>query len=191
MITLPTTGPTTAEISAFEKKYGIKINSDAIPDGSRRSGDPGDQPTRAAARAGCRRRRRELRRSPRASQSLVAPYKVANWMADPGHRQGRQGQVVRRLRRNRLVRLRHADRQELPDELEGAERSGQGRRRAERRPGQAGAATGAVWAAALNNGGSLTNAQPGQFFSTLKSRGHPELDRLRLASRRRGAPARS
>jgi putative spermidine/putrescine transport system substrate-binding protein len=40
-------------------------------------------------------------------------------------------------------------------------------------PGQAGAATGAVFAAAINNGGSLTNAQPGlTFFNTLKSDGN-------------------
>ncbi len=40
-------------------------------------------------------------------------------------------------------------------------------------PGQAGAATGAVFAAAINNGGSVNNAQPGlTFFSTLKSDGN-------------------
>jgi putative spermidine/putrescine transport system substrate-binding protein len=40
-------------------------------------------------------------------------------------------------------------------------------------PGQAGAATGAVFASAINNGGSVTNAQPGlTFFNTLKSDGN-------------------
>jgi putative spermidine/putrescine transport system substrate-binding protein len=40
-------------------------------------------------------------------------------------------------------------------------------------PGQAGAATGAVFAAAINNGGSLNNAQPGlTFFDKLKSLGN-------------------
>ena len=40
-------------------------------------------------------------------------------------------------------------------------------------PGQAGAATGAVFASAINNGGSLTNAKPGlTFFSKLKSLGN-------------------
>jgi putative spermidine/putrescine transport system substrate-binding protein len=40
-------------------------------------------------------------------------------------------------------------------------------------PGQAGAATGAVWAAALNNGGSLTNVKPGlTFFSKLAKEGN-------------------
>jgi putative spermidine/putrescine transport system substrate-binding protein len=40
-------------------------------------------------------------------------------------------------------------------------------------PGQAGAATGAVEAAAINNGGSFTNWQPGlSFFSKLKSEGN-------------------
>jgi putative spermidine/putrescine transport system substrate-binding protein len=40
-------------------------------------------------------------------------------------------------------------------------------------PGQAGAATGAVEAAAINNGGSFTNWQPGlTFFSKLKSEGN-------------------
>ena len=39
--------------------------------------------------------------------------------------------------------------------------------------GQAAAATDAVYAAALNNGGSLTNVQPGiNFFKTLKSDGN-------------------
>jgi putative spermidine/putrescine transport system substrate-binding protein len=40
-------------------------------------------------------------------------------------------------------------------------------------PGEASAATSAVWAAALNNGGSFTNTAPGlAFFSTLKSDGN-------------------
>ncbi len=40
-------------------------------------------------------------------------------------------------------------------------------------PGQAGAATGAVFASAINNGGSLTNAKPGlTFFAKLKSLGN-------------------
>ncbi len=40
-------------------------------------------------------------------------------------------------------------------------------------PGQAGAATGAVFASAINNGGSLDNAQPGlTFFDKLKSLGN-------------------
>jgi putative spermidine/putrescine transport system substrate-binding protein len=40
-------------------------------------------------------------------------------------------------------------------------------------PGQAGAATGAVFAAAINNGGSFSNAKPGlTFFSKLKSEGN-------------------
>jgi putative spermidine/putrescine transport system substrate-binding protein len=40
-------------------------------------------------------------------------------------------------------------------------------------PGQAGAATGAVWAAAINNGGSFDDATPGlKFFGALKSSGN-------------------
>ncbi len=40
-------------------------------------------------------------------------------------------------------------------------------------PGQAGAATGAVWAAAINNGGSLNNANPGlKFFNKLSTIGN-------------------
>jgi len=40
-------------------------------------------------------------------------------------------------------------------------------------PGQASAATSAVWAAALNNGGSFSNVKPGlTFFGTLKSSGN-------------------
>jgi putative spermidine/putrescine transport system substrate-binding protein len=40
-------------------------------------------------------------------------------------------------------------------------------------PGEASAATSAVWAAALNNGGSFTNVKPGlSFFGTLKSSGN-------------------
>jgi putative spermidine/putrescine transport system substrate-binding protein len=40
-------------------------------------------------------------------------------------------------------------------------------------PGQAGAATGAVWASAINNGGSFTDVTPGlTFFKKLKSNGN-------------------
>ncbi len=50
-------------------------------------------------------------------------------------------------------------------------------------PGQAGAATGAVWAAALNNGGSLSNITPGlTFFSKLAKARQLQQQRLRLLS---------
>ena len=57
-------------------------------------------------------------------------------------------------------------RQDLPDDLDGAEVPVQERRRAERQPVSANAALSAVWAAALNNGGSLSNIEPGMTSSS-------------------------
>ena len=107
-----------------------------------------------------------------ANQKLFAPYKVANWMAIPtsdkdpkGHWYGDYGGIVSFGCDTQVVKscpttwnaLLNAPANSVA--LNGV-------------PGQAGAATGAVWAAAINEGGSFTNAQPGlTFFSKLKSKG--------------------
>jgi putative spermidine/putrescine transport system substrate-binding protein len=172
VITLPSNWANYGAImSAFHKKYHIKI-SDAIPDGSSaqeiqaiesdkgRSNAPDvvDVGQSFAAQA--------------SNQKLYASYKVANWSAIPttdkdakGHWYGDYGGIVSFGCDSQIVKSCPTTWSQLLNApansvaLNGV-------------PGQAGAATGAVWAAALNNGGSFTNAQPGlTFFGKLKSKG--------------------
>src|ERR1700761_6497958 len=155
----------------FQAKYHIKIN-DAIPDGSSAQeiqaveSDKGRSNAPDVVDIG-----QSFAALP-ANQKLFAPYKVANWMAIPttdkdakGHWYGDYGGIVSFGCDSQIVKscpttwnaLLMAPANSVA--LNGV-------------PGQAGAATGAVWAAALNEGGSFTNAQPGlSFFSKLKSKG--------------------
>ena len=163
MITLPDNWANYGAImKEFTAKYGIKIN-DAIPDGSSAQEIQAIQsPTRAAATP------RTSSTSARASrlaadQKLFAPYKVATWSDDPRRRQGRRTATgtTTTADTSPSAATRRSSRPARPPG-----RSCSARRRTSAValngvPGQAGAATGAVWAAALNNGGSFTNAAAG------------------------------
>jgi putative spermidine/putrescine transport system substrate-binding protein len=160
-----------AIMKAFSAKYHIKI-SDAIPDGSSAQeiaaikSDKGRSNAPDVVDVG-----QSFAALP-ADQSLFASYKVANWMAIPASDKdpkakwyGDYGGIVSFGCDTQIVKTcptKWSDLLNAPANsvaLNGV-------------PGQAGAATGAVWAAALNNGGSFENAQPGlKFFSTLKSKG--------------------
>ena len=139
-----------------------------------RPGDPGDKPGQGPQfGAG----RRSTSASPtRWPGLLVAGVAVQGRELEqhPSGREGRPVAVVQRLRRVHLVWLRHDRREDLPDELEGAgESQYKGDVTLNGAIGQAAAATDAVYAAALNTGGSVTNVQPGiNFFNTLKSDGN-------------------
>ena len=172
VITLPSNWANYGAImAAFHKKYKIKI-SDAIPDGSSAQeiqaieSDKGRSNAPDVVDVG-----QSFAALP-ANQKLYAPYKVANWMDIPptdkdprGHWYGDYGGIVSFGCDSQVVKTcptKWSDLLNAPANsvaLNGV-------------PGQAGAATGAVWAAAINNGGSFTNAQPGlTFFSKLKSKG--------------------
>jgi putative spermidine/putrescine transport system substrate-binding protein len=172
VITLPSNWANYGAImKAFTNKYHIKI-TDAIPDGSSAQeiqaieSDKGRSNAPDVVDIG-----QSFAALP-ANQKLFAPYKVANWMAIPtsdkdakGHWYGDYGGVVSFGCDTQIVKVcptKWSDLLNAPANsvaLNGV-------------PGQAGAATGAVWAAALNNGGSFNNAAPGlKFFSTLKSKG--------------------
>jgi putative spermidine/putrescine transport system substrate-binding protein len=172
VITLPSNWANYGAImAAFHSKYHIKI-SDAIPDGSSAQeiqaieSDKGRSNAPDVVDVG-----QSFAALP-ANQKLFAPYKVTNWMAIPasdkdpkGHWYGDYGGIVSFGCDSQIVKSCPTTWSQLLSApansvaLNGV-------------PGQAGAATGAVWAAALNNGGSFTNAQPGlTFFSKLKSKG--------------------
>ena len=172
VITLPSNWANYGAImKAFTAKYHIKI-SDAIPDGSSAqeiqaiTSDKGRSNAPDVVDIG-----QSFAALP-ANQKLFAPYKVAHWMAIPtsdkdpkGHWAGDYGGIVSFGCDTQIVKTcptKWSDLLNAPANsvaLNGV-------------PGQAGAATGAVWAAAINNGGSFTNAQPGlTFFSKLKSKG--------------------
>ncbi len=177
VITLPSNWANYGAImKAFSNKYHIKI-ADAIPDGSSAQeiaaieSDKGRSNAPDVVDVG-----QSFAALP-ANQKLFAQYKVANldaaipatdkdakghWYGDYGGivSFGCDSQIVKKVCPTTWSQLLSARSGQLGDvTLNGV-------------PGQAGAATGAVWAAALNNGGSFTNAQPGlKFFSTLKSKG--------------------
>lgn len=160
-----------AIMDAFSKKYHIKI-TDANPAGSSSDeitamkSDKGRSIAPDVVDIG-----QSFAALP-ADQPLFAQYKVANWMAIPasdkdpkGHWYGDYGGIVSFGCDTQVVKTCPTTWSQLlsaPSNsvaLNGV-------------PGQAGAATGAVWAAAINEGGSFTNAQPGlTFFSKLKSKG--------------------
>lgn len=172
VITLPSNWANYGAImKAFTAKYHIKI-ADAIPDGSSAQeiqaieSDKGRSNAPDVVDVG------QSFAALAANQKLYAQYKVANWMAIPatdkdpkGHWYGDYGGIVSFGCDSQIVKSCPTTWSQLLSApansvaLNGV-------------PGQAGAATGAVWAAALNNGGSFTNAQPGlTFFGKLKSKG--------------------
>jgi putative spermidine/putrescine transport system substrate-binding protein len=159
-------------IKAFEAKYGIKVN-DAIPDGSSaqeiqaieedkgRSSAPDVVDIGEAFTA-------------TAYQKLFAPYKVETWSNIPAGNKAANGDYVNDYGGyvsfgcfKKLVKHCPTSWAELTKPAYAKDVTLNGI------PGQAGAATGAVWAAAINNGGSFSNIKPGlTFFAKLAKLGN-------------------
>jgi putative spermidine/putrescine transport system substrate-binding protein len=171
-ITLPDNWANYGEImKKFSAKYHIKIN-DAIPSGSSSQEIQAVESDKGRSNAPDVLDIGQSFAALPANQKLYAPYKVANWAAIPasdkdsaGHWYGDYGGIVSFGCDSQIVKSCPTTWSQLLSApansvaLNGV-------------PGQAGAATGAVWAAALNNGGSFTNAEPGlKFFGQLKSKG--------------------
>jgi putative spermidine/putrescine transport system substrate-binding protein len=162
-----------AEISTFEHKYGIKINSEAPSDSSAQeisaiqtSGGRSSAPDvvdvgQSYAVAG-------------ATGGLFAPYKVATWNDIPAANKDANGDYYNdyggyvsfgcdlSIVTSCPTTWAQLEQPQYKDDvaLNGS-------------PVSANAALSAVWAAALNNGGSLSNIGPGiTFFKTLESDGN-------------------
>jgi len=160
-----------AQMKQFTAKYGIKI-TDAIPEGSSAQEIQAIQSGRGSSTA------------PDvvdvgesfavADAKLFAPYKVATWSAIPAGNKAANGDWYNDYGGYVSFGCDLAVVPNCPTTWAGLEGSAYKNAVALNGvPGQAGAATGAVFAAAINNGGSLTNAQPGlDFFKTLKSDGN-------------------
>ncbi|HLW79627.1 MAG TPA: ABC transporter substrate-binding protein [Terriglobia bacterium] len=160
-----------AQMKQFTAKYGIKI-TDAIPEGSSAQEIQAIQSGRGSSTA------------PDvvdvgesfavADAKLFAPYKVATWSAIPAGNKAANGDWYNDYGGYVSFGCDLAVVPSCPTTWAGLEAPAYKNAVALNGvPGQAGAATGAVFAAAINNGGSLTNAQPGlDFFKTLKSDGN-------------------
>ncbi|HET9093868.1 MAG TPA: extracellular solute-binding protein [Solirubrobacteraceae bacterium] len=161
------------EIAAFHRKYGIKVVSEAPNDSSAQeiqalTQDKGRSSEPDVVDVG------QSYTAAQGFSSLTAPYKVQTWKMIPAAAKARNGQwfndyggyisfgcntsVVKVCPTTWKALLSPQYKGDVT--LNGA-------------IGQAAAATDAVYAAALNNGGSLSNVQPGiSFFQTLKSDGN-------------------
>ena len=160
-----------AQMKQFTAKYGIKI-TDAIPEGSSAQEIQAIQSGRGSSTA------------PDvvdvgesfavADSNLFAPYKVQTWNDIPVGDKAANGDWYNDYGGYVSFGCDLAVVPSCPTTWAGLEGSAYKNAVALNGvPGQAGAATGAVFAAAINNGGSLTNAQPGlTFFSTLKTDGN-------------------
>jgi putative spermidine/putrescine transport system substrate-binding protein len=159
------------QIKEFKAKYGITVN-DAIPEGSSAQEIQAIQSGRGSSTA------------PDvvdvgesfavADADLFAPYKVATWSDIPAGNKAANGDWYNDYGGYVSFGCDLAVVPSCPTTWAGLEASAYKNSVALNGvPGPAGAATGAVFAAAINNGGSLTNAQPGlTFFSTLKTDGN-------------------
>ena len=161
------------EIKTFEKKYGIKINSfnpngtsaqeiQALSQDKGRSSEPdvidvGESYTVA-----------------KGFSSLVAPYKVQTWSNIPAAAKAKNGEWYNDYGGYISFGCDMTVVTTCPTTWKALESSQyKGDVTLNGAIGQAAAATDAVYAAALNTGGSLTNVQPGiNFFQTLKSDGN-------------------
>jgi putative spermidine/putrescine transport system substrate-binding protein len=173
VITLPSNWANYGTImKAFTKKYGIKIN-DAIPDGSSAQEIEAIEHDKGRTDAPDV---LDIGQSFTASQyqKLFADYKVATWNDIPAANKAANGNYVNDYGGyvsfgcfNKLVKHCPTSWKQLASPQYAKDITLNGI------PGQAGAATGAVWAAALNNGGSLTNVNPGlNFFAKLAKEGN-------------------
>jgi putative spermidine/putrescine transport system substrate-binding protein len=173
VITLPSNWANYGVImKAFTKKYGIKIN-DAIPDGSSAQEIEAVEHDKGRTDAPDV---LDIGQSFTAStyQKLFADYKVATWSMIPAANKAANGNYVNDYGGyvsfgcfKKLVKHCPTSWKQLSSPQYAKDITLNGI------PGQAGAATGAVWAAALNNGGSLTNVTPGlNFFGKLAKEGN-------------------
>ena len=107
-------------------------------------------------------------------QGLFAPLRGADLGLDPRQHEGSERRVDGRLLRRHLLRDEHQGRQNPPktwSDLLKPEYKGQVS--IDGSPAAAGDALGAIFSAALANGGSLDNVMPGiEFFAHLKSIGN-------------------
>ena len=174
VITLPTNWANYGAImKEFTAKYGIKI-TDANPDGSSqdeinameqdkgqsRAPDVLDMGTAFAIEA--------------RPEGPAGPVRGGHLERHPGQLQGRRRRLVRRLRRLRGHRLRPSKVKVAPTSFKDLLNPIYKHQVAiNGNPTQASAAFSAVYAAALANGGSLSNIAPGiQFFKKLHKAGN-------------------
>ncbi len=161
------------EISGFKKKYGIKINS-FNPDGTSAqeiqalSQDKGRSSEPDVIDVG------ESYTVAKGFSSLVSPYKVASWSSIPAAAKSASGQWYNDYGGYISFGCDMTVVKTCPTSWKALENSQyKGDVTLNGAIGQAAAATDAVYAAALNTGGSVTNVQPGiNFFNTLKSDGN-------------------
>ncbi len=153
-------------------KYGIKI-TDAIPDGSSAQEieaieqDKGRSDAPDVVDIGQAFTATQY-------QKLFAPYKVATWSSIPAGNKAANGDYVNDYGGyvsfgcfKKLVKKCPTSWAQLESSQYAKDVTLNGI------PGQAGAATGAVWAAAINNGGSYANIKPGlNFFAKLAKLGN-------------------
>jgi putative spermidine/putrescine transport system substrate-binding protein len=173
VITLPSNWANYGTImKQFTAKYGIKI-TDEIPDGSSAQEIEAIEKDRG---------RSDAPDVVDIGQSFTAPqyeklfssYKVATWNDIPSANKASNGDFVNDYGGyvsfgcfNKLVKHCPTSWKQLTSSQYAKDITLNGI------PGQAGAATGAVWAAALNNGGSLNNVTPGlNFFAKLAKEGN-------------------
>ena len=161
------------EISGFKKKYGIKVNS-FNPDGTSAeeiqalSQDKGRSSEPDVIDVG------ESYTVAKGFSSLVSPYKVATWGSIPAAAKSASGQWYNDYGGYISFGCDMTVVKTCPTSWSALENSQyKGDVTLNGAIGQAAAATDAVYAAALNAGGSLSNVQPGiSFFNTLKSDGN-------------------
>ena len=173
VITLPSNWANYGTImKQFSKQYGIKI-TDAIPSGSSAQEieaiehDKGRSDAPDVVDIG------QSFTAPQ-YQKLFADYKVSTWKSIPATNKAANGSYVNDYGGyvsfgcfKKLVKHCPTSWSQLTNKAYAKDITLNGI------PGQAGAATGAVWAAALNNGGSLNNVTPGlNFFAKLSKDGN-------------------
>ncbi|MDE3132679.1 MAG: ABC transporter substrate-binding protein, partial [Acidobacteriota bacterium] len=161
------------EIAAFKKKYGIKVNSEAPNDSSAQeiqalSQDKGRSSEPDVIDVG------QSYTAAQGFSSLTAPYKVQTWSMIPTAARATNGQWFNDYGGYISFGCDMSVVKVCPTTWKALESSQyKGDVTLNGAIGQAAAATDAVYAAALNNGGSLSNVQPGiSFFQTLKSDGN-------------------
>ncbi len=162
------------EISTFEKKYGIKIHS-YNPDGTSAQEiqaikqDKGRSSEPDAIDVG-----ESYTVTPGFGSQYVTPYKVATWKNIPAAAKAKNGDWYNDYGGDISFGCDMTVVSTCPTSWKALESSQyKGDVTLNGAIGQAAAATDAVYAAALNNGGSLTNVQPGiNFFKTLQSDGN-------------------
>ncbi len=175
MIALPPTWANYGiEINEFEKKYGIKIHSFNPNGTSAQEIQALKQDKGRSSEPDVDRRRRVLHGHTRIRLPCVSPYKVATWKNIPAAAKASNGDWYNDYGGYISFGCDMTVVTTCPTSWKALENSQyKGDVTLNGAIGEAAAATDAVYAAALNSGGSLTNVQPGiNFFNTLKSDGN-------------------